>query len=66
MPDREPEASETSAAAPFLMLEWACGTVEVWASGVDRFTVRALGPEWVVVGFQEARQTAHALAERLE
>jgi hypothetical protein len=44
------------------MLERARGTVEVWASGVDRFTVRALGHEWVVVGFEEARHTAHALA----
>jgi hypothetical protein len=34
----------------------------VRASGVDRFTVRALGHECFVVGFEEARQKAHALA----
>jgi hypothetical protein len=39
--------------------------VEVWALGGDRFSVRAPGSERVVVGFREAEQTAHALAERL-
>jgi hypothetical protein len=50
MPDREPEAWETNAAGPFLTLERAHGTVEVWALGADRFTVRASEHDAAVAG----------------
>jgi hypothetical protein len=42
------------------------GTVKVWALGFDRFSVRALGREQLVAGFDAARQTAHALAGGFE
>jgi hypothetical protein len=63
---REPEAWETNARAPFLTLERGRGTVEVWAHGSDRFTVRAPEREQVIAGFDAARQTAHSLARELE
>jgi hypothetical protein len=66
MPDREPEPWETNAAAPFLTLERARGTVEVRALGADRFSVRAREREQVVAGFDPARQRAHELARELE
>ena len=38
-----------------------------WAPlGADRFSVRAPEREQVIVGFDAARQTAHALAQQLE
>jgi hypothetical protein len=64
--DREPDAWESNAAGPFLALERAHGTVEVWAMGADRFSVKAPEREQLVVGFDQARQTAHGLAERLD
>jgi len=36
----------------------------VWALGEDRCSVRAPGREQLVVGFDQARQTVHALAEQ--
>jgi len=65
MPDREPEPWETTAEAAFLRLEQARGTVEVWALGGDRFAVGAPRHEEVVVGFDEARARAHALADEV-
>jgi hypothetical protein len=61
---REPEAWESSAMGPFLSIDAAQGTVELWALGEDRFTLRAPGGEQLVVGFEEARQAAQALALR--
>jgi hypothetical protein len=66
MRDREPEPWETNAQGPFLTVEGARGTVEVWALGADRFSVRAPQREQIVVGFDAARQTAHALARQSE
>jgi hypothetical protein len=66
MPDRQPEPWETNAAGPLLTLDRAQGVVEVWALGAERFAVKALGREQVVVGFSVARETAHALARGLE
>jgi hypothetical protein len=68
VPDRErkPEPWQTGAPAPFLTLERARGTVELWAHGSDRFTVRAPEREQLVVGFEQARQTARELADRLD
>jgi hypothetical protein len=66
VPDREPEPWESSAAGPFLTLERARGSVEMWAPGGDRFSIRAPGHEQVVVGFEAAQQTADKLAEQLE
>ena len=66
MPDREPEPWESSAAAPFLTLERAHGTVEVWAMGAQRFTVKAPGREQLVTGFGPARQAAIEFANVLE
>jgi hypothetical protein len=65
MPDREPEAWESGAAAPFLWIETPRGDVEVWALGEDRFRINAPGHEQLVTGFDEAERTADALAERL-
>jgi hypothetical protein len=66
MRDREPEAWETNAGAPFLTLERAKGVVEVWALGADRFPVRAPEHEQVVADFEPARQRAHELARALD
>jgi len=66
MPYRDPEPWESSAAGPFLTLDQAHGTVEVWAQGADRFTVRAPGHEEVVTGYAAAREKAHALVAELE
>ena len=66
MPDREPQAWETSAPAPFRVLEREHGSVEVWAHGSERFTVRGPERRCEVLGFRDARQMAHALAERLD
>jgi hypothetical protein len=63
MRDREPQAWESSAAGPFLTLEREHGTVEVWSLGRDRYAVKAPDSEQVVVGFNAARETAHALAD---
>jgi hypothetical protein len=65
MPDREPEPWESGAAAPFPWIETAQGNVEVWALGEDRFAIRVPDQEQHVVGFDAARQAAHALAEQL-
>jgi hypothetical protein len=65
MPNRKPEPWESGAAAPFLWIATAQGNVEVWALGEDRFRVTALGHEQIVVGDQEAAQTADALAVQL-
>jgi hypothetical protein len=62
MHDRKPEPWETNAAGPFLTLERAQGTVEVWALGADRFSVRAPGHEQVITGYAAAQESAHALA----
>jgi hypothetical protein len=63
--DREPQAWKTSAPASFLTIERERGTVEVWAHGSERFTVRAPEREQLVVGFTESREAAHALAEQV-
>jgi len=46
--------------------ERAHGVGEVCAQGADRFSIRARGHEQLVVDFDEARQTAHALARTLD
>jgi hypothetical protein len=67
MPDREPQAWESSAAGPFVTMRRERGTVEVWALGEDRFSVRAPGrDEQIVVGHDTAMQAADALAAQLE
>jgi hypothetical protein len=66
MPDRQPEPWETNAAAPFLTLERERGTGEIWALGSDRFAVRALANERLVVGFDTAREIAHLVAGPLD
>jgi hypothetical protein len=63
MPDRKPEPRESGAAGPFLWIEGP--QVEVWALDEHRFRITAPGHEQIVTGFEEAQQTAHALAERL-
>jgi hypothetical protein len=65
MPDRKPEPWESGAAAPFLWIETAQGNVEVSALGEDRSRITAPGHEHLVTGFEEAEQTADALAARL-
>jgi hypothetical protein len=57
MPDRQPEPWENSAAGPFCTMRRAHGTVEMWALGEQRFTVKAPGLEQIVVGFEAARLT---------
>ena len=53
-------------AGPFLTLERAQGVIEVWALGADRFSIRAPEREQLVVGFDEACRTAHAIADQLD
>jgi hypothetical protein len=66
MPDRKPEAWESGTVAPFLSIDTARGTVEMWALGEDRFRITAPGEqEQLITGFDEADRTADALAERL-
>jgi hypothetical protein len=65
MTNREPEPWESSAPGAFLWIERPRGTVQVWAIGHERFCVRAPGQEQEVVGFEAARQAAHARAEQL-
>ena len=65
MPDRKAEPWESGAAGAFPRIEKPHGVVQVWALGSERFSVRAPDHEEVVVGFEEVRQTAHAVAERL-
>jgi hypothetical protein len=52
-------------ASPFLWIEKPRGVVEVWALGEDRFGITAPGHEQIVTGFEEAEQTADAVAEGL-
>jgi hypothetical protein len=59
---RTPEPWETNAAAPFLTIEGARGTVAVFALGDDRFVIEAPEQMQVVVGFTSARDRARALA----
>jgi hypothetical protein len=66
MPDRTPEPWESGAASPFLSIETAHCSVEVWALGEDRFRITAPGREELATGHEEAERTADALAERLE
>jgi hypothetical protein len=66
MPDRQSEPWESGAPGPFLTLEAAHGTVEVWALGSDHFTIKSPDREQLVVGFRDAQHTAITLAERLE
>jgi hypothetical protein len=66
MPKPKPEPWQTNAQAPFLTLERARGTVEVWALGAQRFTVKAPEGEQIVTGFGAARETAIALAQQLD
>jgi hypothetical protein len=65
MPDRQPEPWESSASGPFVTIEGAHGTVEIWALGQQRFRVRAPGHEEVVVGHEPAHRRAHELAQEL-
>lgn len=67
MPDRQPEPSESSAAGPFCTMRRARGTVEVWALGADRFTVKLPGhEEQIVSGHDTAVDAAEALAKQLD
>jgi hypothetical protein len=66
MPDREPQAWETDAAAPFITMERVRGVVGIWALGRDRFKITAPEHEQVVVGFNVAQDTADALADQLD
>jgi hypothetical protein len=66
VPDRQRKPWGSSAAGPFLTLERARGTVEVWALGEQRFKVVAPDREQLVVGFEEARERARALADELD
>jgi hypothetical protein len=63
MPD--PEPWQTNAAAPFFTIEKPEGAVTIWALGRQRFRVKARDEDAEVVGFDEARQTARALAAAL-
>jgi hypothetical protein len=65
MPDRKPEPWESGPASPFLWIDTARGTVEVWGLGEDRFRITAPGHEQLVIGYDEAERAADALAERL-
>lgn len=65
MPDREPEAWETSASGPFLTM--AGGRVQVWALGSDRFRVQApRHDEKILAGHDTAVEAAEALATQLD
>ena len=66
MPDPEPEPWESGATAPFLWIEPAQGSVEMWALGEDRFRITAPGHEQLVTGFDEAERAADALAEQFK
>jgi hypothetical protein len=57
---RQPEAWESSATAPFLMV----GNAGVTALGGERFVVTAPGVEQEISGFGEARARARELAAR--
>jgi hypothetical protein len=59
---REPEAWESSAAGPFLTIDSPHGEVSVRSLGQELFQVSAPDHEQEVVGFAEARATAHELA----
>jgi hypothetical protein len=54
-----PEAWQTSAAGPFLMV----GEVAVWSLGEDRFRVQSPDDEQVVEGHDQAVHLAHELAD---
>lgn len=53
-----PEAWQTNAAGPFLVI----GDVQVWACGSDRFRVVSADGERPVEGFDGARHLARELA----
>jgi hypothetical protein len=57
--DREPEASETSAAGPFLTI----GDVSVWALGNDRFRIESPAGAEEVEGYEEAERRVDELAK---
>jgi hypothetical protein len=65
MLDRDSEPWQTSSAGPFLTLLRERGKVTVWSHGARRFTVMVGEDEHEVVGFEEARELAHRLAEDL-
>jgi hypothetical protein len=68
MPDREPEAWESTAPGPFLVMRRERGVVSIEALGEDRFRVTAEGAineEGVIVGHDAAGKLAEELAERL-
>ncbi len=58
--DRQPEAWETNAVAPFLTV----GAASVQTLGQDRYLVVSPGAEQVVEGFDAARERAHEVARR--
>jgi len=65
-PDRKLDAWETNAAAPFITMERARGTVAISALGGDRFQVDAPGHQEIVVGFSAASERADELARELD
>ena len=62
----DPEPWQANASAPFLVIEKPRGAVNVWSLGRERFRVSAPGHESEVVGFEQARSTAHELAGRTD
>jgi hypothetical protein len=60
MPDREPQAWETDAAAPFITMERVRGVVGIWALDRDRFKITAPQHKRVVVGFNVAQDSPQA------
>jgi hypothetical protein len=62
----DPEPWQSSAAAPFLVIERPRGEVRVWSLGRERFRVQAPDDAAEVEGLDVARAVAHRLAAGLE
>lgn len=60
--DREREPWEVTRPGAFLTITTARGDVALQAVGVDRYLLTGPGHEQEIVGFDEARGAAHALA----
>ena len=63
-PGCKPEPWQTNAPAPFLTIDSDRGTVALHSLGEQRFRVTAPDHDEEIVGFDQARAAARALAER--
>jgi hypothetical protein len=60
---RKPEPWEISAPGPFVTIDSDRGMVALHSLGDDRYRLTAPGHDEQIVGFDEAREAAHALAQ---